>query len=130
MGWRVLWALTLLWVLLVTAQAVLDSEIEKTFWAAFKSQQRGDFAAAAEGYQRCLQVAPNMSDANHLLGVSLHQLGKSQQGLVFVRRSLELRPVFTTAYNNLGNILFTLGLENDANRAFEIAIEQNGTNVN
>merc|ERR1712086_97716 len=113
-----------------TPVASLDKDIELEFWAAFKLQNSGNFAAAEAASRQVLVRAPFMPDAHHLIGVAAHQQGQTARGLKNVIHSLQLRPVFTTAYNNLGNMLFNLGRLQLAEEAFSIAIQQNRTNLN
>ena len=120
-----------------------------------------------------------MADAWHLGGVAMHQQGRSEeveptrtcvgsfrrrpcgaltpvleQALPFIQKAVVLRPVFTTGYNNLGNVYFKMGPDPyqptfcanstaltvvctrvagrlpQAIKAFKQAISQNATNTN
>jgi len=71
-----------------------------------------------------------MADAWHLGGVAMHQQGRSEDALPFIKNAVLLRPVFTTGYNNLGNVYFKMGRLPQAIAAFNEAIRQNATNSN
>jgi len=90
---------------------------------AFAAHVRGDLAAAEQGYRRLLSVAPDHPEALHLLGVLLHQSGRSDDAVDLIWRALAQQPQRPDWYNDLGNILFQRGALEEATAAFLRAIE-------
>ncbi|HUW38928.1 MAG TPA: tetratricopeptide repeat protein [Rhodocyclaceae bacterium] len=90
---------------------------------AFAAHARGDLAAAERGYRRLLSTAPDHPETLHLLGVLLHQGGRSDEALGLIGRAMELQPERPDRYNDLGNILFQRGALEEATAAFLRAIE-------
>ncbi|OIQ99221.1 magnesium-protoporphyrin O-methyltransferase [mine drainage metagenome] len=90
---------------------------------AFAAHAGGDLAAAEQGYRRLLSAAPDHPEALHLLGVLLHQTGRSDDALGLIGRAIEQRPERHDWYNDLGNIFFQRGALEEATAAFLSAIE-------
>lgn len=65
----------------------------------------GQFEHAYEMYKKILGECPEQLRALHGIGVVLHKLGRSEEGIASVRKALELKPDFADAIINLGNIL-------------------------
>ena len=84
---------------------------------------RRDHLAEAEIlYRKVLEVAPDYADANHFLGVLLHQIGKSDAAIEFIQKSIMLNPTEPNYYNNLGNVLVEAGRLEEAAAAYEKVI--------
>jgi predicted TPR repeat methyltransferase len=85
--------------------------------------QQGDVAAAAEIYRQVLSGRPDHVDALHFLGVSEHQLGRSEVALELLGRAVDLAPEHPDVHNNLGNVLRQLGRLEDAEKEYKKALE-------
>ena len=95
--------------------------------------REGQVHAAAEIYRRILEQVPDHPEALHFQGVALHQLGRSEEGLVPIHRAVALAPDYVAAYNNLGNVLKEKGRTGEAEEAYRrvIALEpRNGDGFN
>ncbi len=90
---------------------------------AVAAHARGDLAEAEQGYRRLLSAAPDHPETLHLLGLLLHQRGRSDDAIGLLGRATELRPERADWYNDLGNMLFQRGALEEATAAFLRAIE-------
>lgn len=64
----------------------------------------GNYPESLAVYESVLAEFAENLRALHGIGVVLHKLGRSEEGIAFIRKSLDLKPDFAGAYNNLGNI--------------------------
>lgn len=71
--------------------------------------QQGQVAQAQALYSAALQLAPDLIDAQHLLGVTLGQTGAAAQGEEWVRKAVQARPDFGPYRNSLGRLLLLQG---------------------
>lgn len=71
---------------------------------AFTLFSAGNYAGSLAVYERILADTPENLRALHGIGVVLHKQGRSEEGIAFIRKALDLKPDFAAAYNNLGNI--------------------------
>jgi tetratricopeptide (TPR) repeat protein len=85
------------------------------------AEDRGDLAAAAEGYARVIQTRPD-AEAFFNLGNILYQLGREGEAATQYLQALDLDPEFAEAWNNLGNALIALGKAEDAIKAYRRAL--------
>ena len=90
--------------------------------AAVRAHRAGRLREALAGYQALLQRTPNDADILQLLGVALAQLGSCADAVVFLARSLELKPDRPTVLLNLAQALHTLGREEAALQACNRAL--------
>jgi protein O-GlcNAc transferase len=86
------------------------------------SAERGDFALAAELFDRALALQPDRVDA--LFGCGHAWLDRNEAGkaLAYYERALELEPGNARAHNNLGNALRALRRVEDALRSYDKAL--------
>ncbi|MGA2639848.1 MAG: tetratricopeptide repeat protein [Spirochaetia bacterium] len=89
--------------------------------AAEEAEERGDLAAAAEGYARVIESQPD-ADAFFNLGNIFYQLAREGEAAEQYIQALELDPDFAEAWNNLGNALVALGKADDAVLAYRRAL--------
>jgi predicted TPR repeat methyltransferase len=89
----------------------------------------GQVQAAAEVYGRVLAQAGDQVDALQFLGVALHQLGRSAEGVASLRRALEIAPDSEGVLNNLGNVLKEMGRAEEAERVYRRVVELNPANA-
>ncbi len=97
------------------------SIIQKDFVEAVRHHQAGRLAEAV--YRRVLGVAPDNTDANHLLGVISYQNGKFEEAAGLIGKALAGNPAFPEAHNNLGLVLNALERLDEAQSSFARALE-------
>lgn len=90
---------------------------------AWGDLQAGRLAEAESRFRRLLQQEPVQPIAAHFLGVVLHQLGRSDEGLAWVQSSLTEMPEWSEGHNTLGNLLAAMGRREEAVAAFMAAVE-------
>lgn len=90
---------------------------------AWDALQSGRLAEAESRFRYLLQQQPGQPIAAHFLGVVLHQLGRSDEGLAWVQSSLTEMPGWSQGYNTLGNLLAVMGRREEAVAAFMAAVE-------
>ncbi len=76
---------------------------------ALAAHQRGELAAAEQGYRAVLRKEPRHADASYLLGVLLHATGRSREALGVLRGSLDAHPARPDVLNTLGDAHRVLG---------------------
>ena len=68
----------------------------RSFWdqynAATASRSRGDFAAAAESYQKALEIDPRHEESLFYLATCLQEIGRYPDAVATLRRLTELYP--------------------------------------
>ncbi|MGA2380636.1 MAG: tetratricopeptide repeat protein [Spirochaetia bacterium] len=85
------------------------------------AEDRGDLAAAAEGYARALDGQPD-AEAFFNFGNILYQLAREGEAAEQYLQALELDPEFAETWNNLGNALVAMGKADDAVMAYRRAL--------
>ncbi len=75
---------------------VENAASKKLLKLAAEQHRSGQVADAEAGYRRVLSQYPDSADANHLLGVLLHERGDHQQGEKLITRAIDLRPRVAT----------------------------------
>jgi tetratricopeptide (TPR) repeat protein len=90
--------------------------------AAARAHRAGRLREAVASYEALLQHAPNDADILQLLGLALAQLGSCADAVVFLSRSLSLKPDRPTVLLNLAQALHTLGREEEALQACNRAL--------
>jgi predicted TPR repeat methyltransferase len=97
---------------------------------AIEMQKSEQWAAASDVYRRVLDVAPDYADALHFSGVLAHQMGRSEEAVRLIEKSVELEAERADWYSNLG-IVFRDRLELDkAAAALRRAIAINPDHAN
>ena len=90
--------------------------------AAVRDHRAGRLLEAVSANETLVRRTPHDADLLQLLGVALAQLGRHTDGVVFLTRSLELKPDRPTVALNLAQALHTLGREEEALRAADRAL--------
>jgi len=85
------------------------------------AEDRGDLAAAADGYARVIEKRPD-AEAFFNLGNIFYQLAREGEAAEQYLQALDLDPEFAEAWNNLGNALVAIGKPDDAVRAYRRAL--------
>lgn len=78
------------------------------------------YAEAAAHFRKATELDPGFPSAHVNLGAMLIKLGRPEEALPVLQRSLALRPT-ASGYSNLGTLQFTLGRYDDARKSFEKA---------
>ena len=89
---------------------------------AFRLHQRGDWAAATDGYRRLLASHPHDARTLYLLGSVLAQQGQWEQALGPLSEAAALEPTLAEAHNNRGIALKELGRTEEALLAYDDAL--------
>ena len=79
--------------------------IQEALAAAVRHHQSGQLAAAARIYRRIIEIAPDQTDALHLLGLVVRRAGQAGGALRLLSRALRLDPAMAEPRLNLGNML-------------------------
>ncbi|KAA0586251.1 tetratricopeptide repeat protein [Azospirillum lipoferum] len=87
-----------------------------------RHHQSGQLAAAARIYRRILEIAPDQSDALHLLGLVARRAGQGAAALRLMARALRIDPAMAETRLNLGNLLRDRGHAAGAEVAYRSAI--------
>ncbi|AWB08201.1 hypothetical protein A6A40_23500 (plasmid) [Azospirillum humicireducens] len=87
-----------------------------------RHHQCGQIAVAARIYRRIIEVAPDQSDALHLMGLAVRRTGKAGAALRLLARALRLDPAMAEVRLNLGNMLRDFGSGHGAAVAYRSAI--------
>ena len=89
---------------------------------ALQFHRAGDLAAAEAAYRRILAVAQKHGNAWNLLGVLLHQTGRSAEATEALRQACEILPGFADAHSNRAMVALDSGDFALAEHALERAL--------
>lgn len=92
---------------------------------AVQLHQSGQFLSAIKLYEEVLLHHPNHPDLLFLLGSAYHQIGKNQQALVQLNRSISINTNNAAAFINHGNVLNQLQRWNEALASYDKALKIN-----
>jgi len=98
--------------------------------AVLRQHAAGALAEAETAYRRILAADPQHVEAQHYLGVLLHQQGHTRQGISLILRALESDAGSASRCNDLGNILVQSGNFADAETAFRLSLALNAEDTN
>ena len=96
--------------------------LQETFNLALQNHQAGRLAEAEALYRKILAADAKHSDAMHLLGLIIADLGRRDEGISLIEQAIALRPDGYLYYSNLGNILRGAGRLDEAVANYERAI--------
>lgn len=93
--------------------------------AFYVKEQTGDYKGAIEDYERYLELQPDrhIPFAYNNMGFAKYKLGRTEEALNDINRSISLDPGNPYAYRNKGIILFELDSPREACKHFEKALE-------
>lgn len=97
---------------------------------AIRCQKNGHLAAADDIYRAILEQVPDHADAMHYAGVLAHQLGREDEALALIQKSVGLAPGQADWHSNLGIVLKARGRVEEAVSSFERAIALDPRHVN
>jgi protein O-GlcNAc transferase len=100
----------------------MTTDIETRLQRAVALHSQGAVADAARAYAEILTARPEHADALHLLGVAETQLGRAQNGLDLISKSLAINPSQPVAVANSGNALIALRKPAEALARYERAL--------
>lgn len=89
----------------------------------FKYHQMGNLAEAEALYTKILEIDPENTEANHLLGVIRHHNGDFATAIDLIGNAVQTNPGHFVAHNNLGNALSSSGNLVDAEKSFRKALK-------
>ena len=96
--------------------------IQEALAAAVRHHQSGQIAVAARIYRRIIEIAPDQTDALHLMGLAVRRIGQGGAALRLLARALRLDPAMAEPRLNLGNMLRDFGSGQGAAAAYRSAI--------
>jgi predicted TPR repeat methyltransferase len=96
--------------------------IEEALAIAIQLQKVERLSEAELVYSRILEAAPDHGHVLHYAGVLAHQLGRSEEALARIEKSLALLPDAADYYNNFGIVLQGVGRLDEAIAAYQRAI--------
>jgi predicted O-linked N-acetylglucosamine transferase (SPINDLY family) len=100
-----------------------QTQLKAAFDRALAAYQAGAWANAEVGFRDFLKLVPDHPDALHLLGLSLHFQGRSDDGIGLIRRAIAVFSGNPAYHNNLGNVLVDCGNGAGAEAAYRRATE-------
>ncbi len=113
----------LLFVPLLRAQSPdTDSQVQQLYEEARSSENRGDFATAAERYESILKIAPGLAVAYNNLGAVYFKQRRYGKASAVLEKGLKLDPKMTSASALLGMALFETGSFSEARPRLEAAL--------
>ena len=104
--------------------------IGEAFTIAQHLHQQDRVAEADLVYREILKVQPENAAALHFGGMAAHQLGRREEGVASIRRSLALVPDSADWHNNLAIVLQESGDLDGAIAMYQTAIALNAAHVN
>jgi tetratricopeptide (TPR) repeat protein len=96
-----------------------EAAIAKFYEEANRYLSAGNVKAAAESYQKALQLNPNDAKLHYNLSLALERLGDFASGQKELERTVELDPNIAVAQNQLGLLALRSGQQVDAERCFQ-----------
>src|SRR5262245_10519780 len=96
--------------------------LEETVSLAILLQKNKQFAEAHKVYRRVLEAVPNHPRALHYAGVLAHQLGRNDEALKLIERSIALVPDQADWCSNLGIVFQSDNRLHDAIALYRRAI--------
>ncbi len=98
-----------------------DSAMGLMWYGTFCHRQ-ARYAEAAQHFRRVTELDPSFAFAHANLGGALIALGKYEEALSALQKSIALRPT-ANGYSNAGTLQFTLGRYDDARQSYEKAVQ-------
>lgn len=99
--------------------------LDEAFQFAVHLHQANQLESAEKIYRQMLDILPNDPDLLHFFGMLRNQLGFSEEGAEWIRKSLALAPDYIDAENSLGNIYLQSGQADLAEGQFRRVIQLN-----
>ena len=112
----------------ISAMDADSSNVNDALRAALALQQRGDLAGAERAYIDLLARFGSQPDAEHMLGVTLHALGRSAEALAWFERAEQARGG-AILWNNHAAALLALGRGREAADRAQRAVDAEPSNA-
>jgi tetratricopeptide (TPR) repeat protein len=100
-------------------QSPFAPDAESEYNRGARARVAGNWAAAADAFQRAVVLRPAFPDAWNELGYALRHLGRYAESLDAYGEALRLRPDFPEALEYLGEAYVKMGRLDDARRVLE-----------
>ena len=88
----------------------LQSAPQETVDQLVNLYNHGQFSTVIEQAQYLTEQYPNTFIVWNILGASSAQIGKLEEAIEAYNKSIALKPDYTIAYNNMGNVLKDQGI--------------------
>jgi len=100
----------------------MDNHLQQLFQQGQQAFQRQDLPAAEFFLRQILNIAPENSEALHLLGVLAGKQGRNEEGIALIQQAIsrQKNPLY---FNNLGEIFRRMGHYPEARENFFAALE-------
>lgn len=105
------------------SQEDIKKLVDDAYTAAKDAFQSGNFHRAKDLYGQILRVSPEEQPAVHMLGLSLHRLGKNKEALPLLQQAVKDDPDNWALNNSLGVVYGSLHLKDEAIRIFKKALD-------
>lgn len=86
-------------------------------------RQMGDFKAALDSYRLALKIDPTLVQAHYHLGIIKLEYGRLKESLEDLQRAVALAPDHVEAITSIGEVLETLGQNEDASAWYRKGID-------
>lgn len=101
-----------------------DPESIQLFNKGIEAQQRQDFITAREAFRKVIERSPRFPGAHASYGLTYLAKGDTQTGIRELQKEEELHPESPIAYQILGNVCASLGMEAHAISQWKMAVEK------
>ncbi len=108
---------------LVSTLRIATLTTDALFASALEAHEQGTLALALKGYREVLAQCPAHIQARHHLGILLHQMGRSGEGIDLILEALQADSSQASRFNDLGNILCALNQHDKAVSMFDLALQ-------
>ena len=105
----------------------MELTINEALNQAIMAQKAGHFQKAESYYMAILGQQPDHPDVNHNMGVLAYTIGRVDKAVTFFENAIKSNPNITQYWLSYINILIEQNQMDEANRAFEKAVEKGVT---
>ncbi len=95
------------------------SSIPELLRQATHCHHTGALAQAEAIYRQVIEIEPGNADVYHLLGVLIHQMGRTRDGQLLLRQAVAIKPEAADIHYNLGITLLSTGNITEAGSCFQ-----------
>ena len=104
-----------------------SQSVQRLLASAIAHQQRAEYGDAARLYRQVLDLQPNQPEALHLLGLVMHQTGRTTEADELLQQSLARTPGNAGFHYNYARVLAEDGRPQEAVSHYQRALELNPT---
>lgn len=99
------------------------TEAETRYDLAVQLQANGDVQGSLKELNRALELYPRFSEAHNLKGILLHlSFARHEEAIQHYKMALEIKPDYSEAQTNLGNVYLDLGRYDEALARYDLAL--------